>query len=292
MRIRDGPAAVTEQNREAFCRSHCSIVSDWSLQRPVNVPTSEKASFATARESEDLPTRGMWLAARDGRRERLIFNQVAALRACAHAHVVADARAKPQADRPCVWHCCDERASLGAQRHHARRAAGRHGDHRRARGALAAGGAGGARGGPAGAVPEQSAADRRRAARVPRRRTSSSRSAASTSAFRRRIPTAGNWPGRRSSCRIWKSSRCGSRSTLTRLRQRDERRRGGDGRQRLPLPQHGALRAWPRRRDRRQSERRPAAAPTIAARPSITAAFTARRKSRRRPTASSSTTAP
>ena len=35
--------------------------------------TGEKASFATARESEDLPTRGMWLAARDGRRERLLF---------------------------------------------------------------------------------------------------------------------------------------------------------------------------------------------------------------------------
>jgi hypothetical protein len=34
---------------------------------------SEKACFASARESEDLPTLGMWMAARDGRREQVSF---------------------------------------------------------------------------------------------------------------------------------------------------------------------------------------------------------------------------
>jgi hypothetical protein len=72
VRIRDGPAAVIEHNREAFCKMPLPaplglVASATSRGKP-----GEKACFATARKSEDLPTRGMWFAARDGCRERFI----------------------------------------------------------------------------------------------------------------------------------------------------------------------------------------------------------------------------
>ena len=58
VRIRDGPAAVTEKTRSF-------------LKEPLSATADEKACLASARESEDLPTLGMWMAARDGRREQV-----------------------------------------------------------------------------------------------------------------------------------------------------------------------------------------------------------------------------
>src|SRR4051794_13639601 len=44
-----------------------------SCLEPLSATADEKACFANARESEDLPTLGMWMAARDGCREQVSF---------------------------------------------------------------------------------------------------------------------------------------------------------------------------------------------------------------------------